>query len=376
MFVCSSWIACETHPHIWKGRTEFRAISNREHNEYWHRWVPGPELDDNNDPFKMLTYKVLIAMKTLEAYSLRKMSFDRDAFHAIAGILKIFAKDGVHSIWGTPCFYSVRKYAIRLCNGRYSWLDLDCPERVVEIALLMDNAYPCERRLGFPSWSPLGWSSPIEWTGGEGPDRRRTYPRYVTAEASSIKIESRGKSYNLSSLLTRTNFEIEDTMMKASPYLEITARTITLRLVDPKHEKYSTAVAFPLHDGNHKIFYPRWTNTPTELEQGSRIKGLLLLGAEFTTRIAEHIYAMVFILGEIGGHYERIGDFVLPKELPSPGSWRQWDEERHVWFFDGGRAVPIQEETEESDNDQTQEEYTPEYWWWRYFKDEETIILG
>jgi hypothetical protein len=377
MYVCSSKTACETHPHQREVHEEFQTISNREYHQHWIRLLPDPVTDSSTDPKHRLISKAHILMKTLEAYSMRKMSFDGDALHAITGILKQFAKHGAHSIWGTPCFASVGRYATHLCNG-HSWLDPKRTERFVELALLMDNYYPCERRLGFPSWSPLGWTSPFQWTGGEGPDRRRTYPQYITADASSINIESAGKSYNLSSLMQRTQPEIEDVMMNASPYLEITARTTTLRLVDPEHEKYDTAVAFPLHDGIHKILYPRWTNVPKGVEQGSTIKGLLLLCAGFTNTIVKHVYAMVLILSDHGGHYEKIGDFELPQRVPTPYSysWRRWDEERRIWHHDESDIAAIEMLAEESDNALLREEHEPECWWWRYFKDEETIILG
>jgi hypothetical protein len=377
MFVCSSRTACETHPHQTEIHEEFQKMTSHEYHQYWIRWLPHPTIDDSTDLNHRLISKVYIVMKTLEAYSTRKMSFERDALHAITGVLKLSAKHGVYSIWGAPCFSSIGTYATHLFSG-HCWLDPNHPKRVVELALFMDSYYPCKRRLGFPSWSPMGWSSPFEWTGDEGPDRRRTYPRYITADAKSISIESAGKTYNLSNLLEGPSSEIENVMMNASPYLEITGRTITLRLVDPGHEKYDTAVAFPLHDGIYKILYPRWTNVPRGPEQGSKVKGLLLLGADFTDTVVKNVYPMVLILSDHGGHYEKIGDFALPGQIPTPYSysWRRWDEERRVWHHDSSCIAAIEKIAEETGNTLSHNERGPDYWWWRFFKHEETIVLG
>jgi hypothetical protein len=304
----------------------------------------------------------------------------------------LFAKHGVHQIWGAPCFFSGNIYAPDLCTGN-SWLDAMHPTRGVELALLMDNFYPCERRVEFPSWSPLGWSSPFQWTGGEGPDRLRTFPRLITADASDISIRSGDEKYGLSELITRDSATVEDILSRASPYLEIMGRTITLRLVEPRRDRLDPSVAFELHDGFYAIFHPRWTVSPTNPEIGSDIKGVLLLGARFMPSTVEQIHAMVLLLSDHGDHYEKVGDFELFKDRQAEHLWERWDEELHEWHGAAGSltsqldelgvgeehdAQPIatEERTEESDKAASREEDSSRYWWWDYFTQKETIVLG
>jgi hypothetical protein len=364
--------------------------------------MPFPSLDNYTDDRHRCVSKAHTLMKALEAYSMRKLSFVQDALHAITGILKLFSKDGVYHIWGAPCFLSRNVYEPHLCKG-HSWLDSKRPTRVVDLAILMDNWYPCKRRLGFPSWSPLGWSSPFQWTGGEGPDRLRTYPRYLTADASCINIRSGNEQYRLSDIVGLSSATAVDILEKASPYLEILGRTTTLRLVEPRRDRIDPSVAFAINDDSYAIFHPRWTVSPTNAKVGSSLKGLLLLGAPFMPSRLEHIYAMVLLLSDHGDHYEKVGDFELFEQLPPESSWEYWDNEHHVWHSndsnvtsqleeldlkDEGEEVigekqgtspsppAIEEKTEESGNASPLEEHPPEYWWWTYFTDEETIVLG
>jgi hypothetical protein len=356
------------------------------------RWMPYPSLDTYTDPRHRCVTNAHTVMKALEAYSTRKLSFQQDALNAVSGILKLFAKHGVHHIWGAPCFFSGNVYAPDLCTGN-SWIDATHPTRGVELALLMDNFYPCERRVGFPSWSPLGWSSPFQWTGGEGPGRLRTFPRLITADGTDISIRSGGEKYGLAELITRDSATIEDILIKASPFLEIVGRTITLRLVEPRRDRLDPSVAFALHDGFYAIFHPRWTVSPTNPEIGSDIKGVLLLGARFMPRTVEQIHAMVLLLSDHGDHYEKVGDFEVFRELPVEHLWERWDEELHVWhgadrslasqvdklsIGEGHDTHPVaaEEEKEGSDKAASQEEDAPEYWWWNYFTKKETILLG
>jgi hypothetical protein len=392
MLVCSSRVACETHTHQRSRTGNFEDMSAEDYFQYWMRWMPYPSLDTYTDHRHRCVTNAHTAMKALEAYSTRKLSFPQDALNAVSGILKLFAKHGVHHIWGAPCFFSGNIYAPDLCTGN-SWLDARHPTRGVELALLMDNFYPCERRAGFPSWSPLGWSSPFQWTGGEGPDRLRTFPRLVTADASDISIRSGDEKYGLSELITRDSATIEDILSRASPYLEIVGRTVTLRLVEPRRDRLDPSVAFELHDGFYAIFHPRWTVSPTNPEIGSDIKGVLLLSARFMPSTVEQIHAMVLLLSDHGDHYEKVGDFELFKDRQAEHLWERWDEELHVWHGAGGSlasrldqlgvdeqhdAQPVATEarTEEKEGDETASQDEQEYWWWKYFTAMETIVLG
>jgi hypothetical protein len=362
-----------------------------------------PTLDHYTDTRHRRLSKARTIMKTLEASSNRKMSFAGDALHAITGILKLYAKDGVYHIWGAPCFATGNVYAPHLSFGS-SWVDSKRPERLVDLAIFMDNfshGDPCERRVGFPSWSPLGWSTPFQWTGDDGSDPFRTYARHLTADASNISIRSAGRSYKISDLVSLTGPSIEDILFNASPHLEILGRTTTVRLAEPRRNKRGRSVAFALPNDYYAIFHPRWTVEPTDLDLGSNLKGLLLLGAEFMSSVVKHVYGMVLILRDHGDHYEKAGDFHLFEQLPPEHLWERWDEERKVWYgaassltdqFDriaiggdqvkdtgeikGVASATVAGNTEEPHVVMPQEEDSTEYWWWKYFTTEETIILG
>lgn len=395
MFICSSGLACETHPHQSDRHTGLSVFDSKEYNRFWKGW-----LRDHNDTSNLErgpNFKAVTVMKILEAYSMREMSFERDALHAISGVLRLFAKDGVHHVWGVPCFSSIRTYATHLCCG-HSWLQPCQYKRVVELALIWQHTYPSPRRRDFPSWSPLGWSSSFWWLDIPSGDEA-DWP-YMTMEAIGISIQSEGRRYALSDRSLWTNSRCEEIMTNASPYLEVVGRMATLRLfVSAEHDRWNPTIALTLHDGNHAVFLPRWGALPTDLEQASIFKGMLLLGSSIMDTIVQEICAKVLILRDHGDHYERVGMFELPTKL-SPDSLRRWDEEQRVWFHDEDSAstyvnsygthdtspddwredaIAWRPATEECVEDRSSpslcDMHVSERWWWKYFE-EETMILG
>jgi hypothetical protein len=395
MFICSSGLACETHPHPSDPHTEFSVFDSKEYHRFWKGW-----LRDHNDTTNLERgphLKVVTVMKILEAYSMRKMSFEQDALHAISGVLRLFAKDGVYHVWGVPCFSSIRTYATHLCCG-HSWLDPCRSKPVVELALIWKHLYPCPRRRDFPSWSPLGWSSPFGWLDFLSDDEVER--SYMTVEAIGISIQSEGRRYALSDHSLWANSQCEEIMMNASPYLGVVGRTATLRLVIPaEHDLWDPQIAFALHGGNYGVFLPHWGTVPKDLEQASIFKGMLLLGANIMDTTVQEICAKVLILSDHGDHYERIGMFELPTTL-SPYSLRCWNDEECVWFYDDDSAFDYVDShvaqdpslgrlgedigawtsaTEECSEDHgsllPRDMHVSEHWWWKYFE-EDSFTLG
>lgn len=87
----------------------------------------------------------------METYSRRQLRYHEDAFNAIAGLLRSLTGPGVHRthLWGVPVYTE-------------SWrLSED------QTHLLWKSITPSMRREGFPSWSPLGWTSSVKFEDAE-----------------------------------------------------------------------------------------------------------------------------------------------------------------------------------------------------------------
>lgn len=90
-------------------------------------------------------------VKLVETYSRRQLRYHEDAFNAVAGLLRSLTGPGVHHfhLWGVPVH-------TRSNPGRIRFL-------VHMVNLTWKSITPSTRRDGFPSWSPLGWTSPVKF---------------------------------------------------------------------------------------------------------------------------------------------------------------------------------------------------------------------
>ena len=85
----------------------------------------------------------------METYSRRQLRYHEDAFNAIAGLLRSLTQFGVNRthLWGVPVHMFARPGIRDESRVLLSWKSLT----------------PGVRRVGFPSWSPLGWTSPVNF---------------------------------------------------------------------------------------------------------------------------------------------------------------------------------------------------------------------
>jgi hypothetical protein len=92
----------------------------------------------------------------LAQYTKRDLTYDSDALNAIVGALNTLndGNSGVHHIWGLPFELEME-----------SPFAEDCVTRRVNIGISWVLSSPCHRRVGFPSWSPLGWKGNVNYVG-------------------------------------------------------------------------------------------------------------------------------------------------------------------------------------------------------------------
>lgn len=109
------------------------------------------------------------ALTYIKAYSRRNLGFHEDALKAIVGILNYISNDKrfpTYHFWGVP-LSPLLKGDNRLENivkksegGAWKYTP---NEDVFEFALNWIHKDPCQRRNGFPSWSPLGWNGSVDY---------------------------------------------------------------------------------------------------------------------------------------------------------------------------------------------------------------------
>jgi len=198
---------------------------------------------------------MIASMDVLRQYSTRTLSFDADALNAIIGAMNSYARHGVQHIWGVPWKRSSADYSPGLKDILSTSRSV---RRDIDIALLWDHRQPSIRRNGFPSWSPLGWKTPIQWSGflvGRGTGN------YVTPEAITVRVNS-DKGFH--KLYDPANPE-ECTPEGLSHYLKIEARTAMCNLQFqtarmPREEDFDPqpGIRMSLGDGWDAIMEVRW----------------------------------------------------------------------------------------------------------------------
>jgi hypothetical protein len=94
------------------------------------------------------------AYKMLVQYTNRDLTYDSDALNAIVGALNTLndGKSGVYHIWGLLFEVEMEPpFAEDRVTG------------IVNIGIFWKHPSPCHRRVGFPSWSPLGWKGNVSF---------------------------------------------------------------------------------------------------------------------------------------------------------------------------------------------------------------------
>ncbi|KAH7359496.1 heterokaryon incompatibility protein-domain-containing protein [Pyrenochaeta sp. MPI-SDFR-AT-0127] len=219
------------------------------------------------------------AMKLLEQYTTRRLSFESDALNALLGILN-HLRSRLHpigSFWGIPFTVSDSDPCF-LCM--YWW-----------------HPKQATRRPGFPSWSPLGWIGSIFFCKSE--DQYRLSRDHVVRLRNLNGNNSNGKSLPYS-----------------SPYLEVTAYMVRLPIVDLIWSDHTYGTV--LRDGQHIVlpftiesdgfdaYVPINWDTSDIGDQGSTFAiCAITYAADRISNPRSNI--MIMILRSHGDFYERIG---------------------------------------------------------------------
>ncbi|KAI4943972.1 hypothetical protein J4E91_009120 [Alternaria rosae] len=297
---------------------------------------------------------MIASMDVLRQYSARTLSFDADALNAIIGAMNSYARYGVQHIWGVPWKRSSADYS----PGLKDFLSTSrSVRRDIDIALLWNHWKPSIRRNGFPSWSPLGWKTPIQWffVGSlHGP--------YVTPEATIVRVKSNKDFHKLYALANPEESSPEE----LSQYLKVEARTAMCNL------QFRTArIRISLGNGWDAIVEVHW-DLPPDKGNEKLLKCVLLPGADFTKSTVNELSAQVLILEQHENHYERIGMTRLPARFGKR-------KDCVLPFFclqnEFGRVYGPDDELPSDVEKDIQSAVMVEYWWWKHFEPE-TIILG
>ncbi|KAH7347977.1 heterokaryon incompatibility protein-domain-containing protein [Pyrenochaeta sp. MPI-SDFR-AT-0127] len=235
------------------------------------------------------------AMTLLEEYTKRSLSYDSDALNAIVGALKTLQSlsQPIHHIWGVP--FVERQY---IHHGP-----------LIQIALQWFHYQPSIRRMGFPSWSWLGWQGPATF-------HRKDQP--LIPSECDIRIPSNNAFHELRLLMADTN------SAHPSLYLQVSALVTQLSFVSVQcpegfaQHGSKLYIAFPWAKvkGLNKAFEvcvpPLWDRgSPPSTDEHASIVFALLCGDPRAVKRRES--CILLLLQHKGPHYERIGYVEYPK---------------------------------------------------------------
>ena len=221
-------------------------------------------------------------------YSTRHLSFEKDALDAITGIWGMFEKHNPESrhVFGMP--FSTRSLK---------------PSRVY-LSLPWTPKSPAVRRLGFPSWSFLGWNGAVEFKEGV---------QQLSYHKGMIEVFEMDRWHPLESLLKITSEKLRKITASMSPLLKVNAiaAEFTLEYITWNH-------AYQAHDGYYLILpwtrtyelciEPRWDDTTLELDECDSLLCVVHI-PELAWDAHKFLETMPYllILRSFGGHYQRIG---------------------------------------------------------------------
>lgn len=136
-----------------KHQMYFQCLQHHE-TESLNGFVAFPPLFENIRGMTALKSKDFVSC--VNNYASRKLSYESDALNAISGVLKIFEKmePPIFHLYGVPIFHFQDYRSNRvLAEAEYG--------QSIAICLSWVLNTPAKRRVGFPSWSWLGWQG---WT--------------------------------------------------------------------------------------------------------------------------------------------------------------------------------------------------------------------
>jgi hypothetical protein len=231
------------------------------------------------------------AYSMLEQYTKRDLTYDNDALHAIVGALNTFndGKSGVYHIWGLPFELETE-----------SPISEHCVTRRVYIGIFWGLASPCHRRVGFPSWFPLGWKINVEFS----------YLRSTMEVPGDVAVEIwLNNAYSPLHTLTGEDVNLQNlSSTNESQVLRLSALTVpfTKQLIAQNDGDQNKRWYIQIHvDQVTDVFMlPQWNlvnGDAPEIRSGICVFILSIEGT-MTKRVPNFM-----VLDESGAHYERSG---------------------------------------------------------------------
>ncbi|KAF2994350.1 hypothetical protein E8E13_000635 [Curvularia kusanoi] len=259
---------------------------------------------------------ILLALRNIEAYCKRSLTYDSDSLNAIIGMLGSLSQskvDPVDHVWGTLLF------PVKTLSSVESY----------QLCLDWFHGSRTRRRNGYPTWSPLAWEGSSLYTlyherpkpisckaSSDGPIRfDSAHKIYLLHEDGEINLDAYARSRRdaFGRIKAGVTATAAPTLLKFE-----SARVLPLlsRIVDRTHfTTYHVAVQQP--DTEDLLLDCHWDSEPHGPE--AELIGIYL----FEDR-SGRINTMV--LKPVRNYYERIGMAYLPAEDRSCAIWSEYTE--------------------------------------------------
>ena len=244
------------------------------------------------------------ACDIIEKYCVLRMSHDSDALNAIASTLDFIQTSDEYHIWAVPfsvCESSSDKRQEAISTRSDPAVLLDSSDfQKVQIYLSWRHMRPRHRREGFPSWSPLGWSS--------------GYIEYLDTYQGCVFVDTPHDKRSLSTILQSTKLNPVGMAQHISLLLRTRFVSVckhNINISNGGNSEYG--ILLPLGQGLSRMSQVFW-DEPVEIECEMKIAIIS----------SSNRYGVDFVLLQAhDGYYERIGwSFILPD---TPRNWAEYD---------------------------------------------------
>lgn len=287
--------------------------------------------------------------RILSGYAGRQLTFESDALAAVVGALNAHkTRKSCAHIWGVPVSRS---------RGSGS---------AQSIALIWAHDGQCQRRKGFPSWSPIAWTGTISW------------PSKLDVSTHGVRLVRDVEALSVVSWETLSKNKHRD-YENAPRFLDITGKLARLGMVQTTRIERDMSVlapsiradwiAFPLEDDLKFRLEPQWDLPPAQISKDP-IYGLLFTSEMLYGMSEVNSYdAHIMILRRREKFYERVGFLTLPSMLNKNHIYKK------AQFEERGNSQSVCTGSEGLPRPDAFSGDREHYDWETSFK-EETILLG
>jgi hypothetical protein len=247
----------------------------------------------------------------LQGYISRAFSFDADGLNAIYGAVETMsrAESPVYHIWGVPIASLQHRpdgkdYYID--EKRTSWYG----GTDVYMALHWTHRNPCQRRVGFPTCSPLGW---------KGGAKFPTSFQHRTSVDCDINPWHEGAYQALPTIIANGGFVHGDAFSLQSQRLQVTAKTIKLEVEYVEDWEWSANhwnatngwfICLPFGEGSDCFVQPIWDDAAMDErpKDAGPLTFLCAVVQETAVDATKLLWVpMMLILRDCGEYFERVG---------------------------------------------------------------------